>query len=643
MTRDETLALFAQGKEAWNAWAEMMLAERERLVEAGEWEVDVRVLGLVELKNEVTRAWSVMAAANFSTEEKPHTFERAVDFTGFLFPGDVWFDKATFSGEAGFGKATFSGSVGLVGATFSMGARFDSAKFERVAGFLGTTFTRHALFDGVAFKAGAWFDNAVFAGGAWFGYSTFASVAGFDCATFSAMAEFCSAEFSGRANFNMVTFSGGAGFKEATFKEPAGFSTAIFNGDAEFDNATFADDAGFHDAVFEGDVKFAGAKFKGNIEFYKATFKDLAGFGGVTFEQDARFDGATFSGLAGFGRVTFKGGAGFDGATFEGDAGFAQTVFEGFASFERATFAKEASFVAMHGKERSTFSLREVTFAAVPDFEQAHFAEAPQLDDSRIRVHRWASWRARPTLPLRLPPFKNADRTAPGGVEKAVEARPNLTARWRALKRLAVQGLDHEREQTYFAEEIKSLRGSTDFALPRPLNLLRKGEALWPGGARYWMGLLYQAFSDFGRSMVRPLAWWALLTLLFTLVYLGQHFSRREPAYSYSMLDWVILKSVGSGPTLSCRTGSASDPLASALYLSVHKGSLIAGLGGSDKLSQAYACLYGEDASFGDLAKQQLIPVIPDAVVFWSLGQTILSAALIFLFLLAVRGHFRIK
>ena len=109
------------------------------------------------------------------------------------------------------------------------------------------------------------------------------------------------------------------------------------------------------------------------------------------------------------------------------------------------------------------------------------------------------------------------------------------------------------------------------------------------------------------------------------------------------MLDWVAAKAVGQAPALACLKGTASEPTAAALYLSFHKGSLIAGLGGSDKLTQAYACLYGEDSSFGELTRQKLIPVIPDAVVFWSLGPTILSAALIFLFLLAVRNQFRIK
>ena len=35
MNRDETVALFLQGREAWNAWAEKMLAERKALEAAG--------------------------------------------------------------------------------------------------------------------------------------------------------------------------------------------------------------------------------------------------------------------------------------------------------------------------------------------------------------------------------------------------------------------------------------------------------------------------------------------------------------------------------------------------------------------------------------------------------------------------------
>jgi hypothetical protein len=37
MTRDETVALFLRGREAWNAWAEKMLAERKAMEEDGRW------------------------------------------------------------------------------------------------------------------------------------------------------------------------------------------------------------------------------------------------------------------------------------------------------------------------------------------------------------------------------------------------------------------------------------------------------------------------------------------------------------------------------------------------------------------------------------------------------------------------------
>lgn len=35
MNREETHALWAQGRDAWNAWAQEMLAEKARLEEAG--------------------------------------------------------------------------------------------------------------------------------------------------------------------------------------------------------------------------------------------------------------------------------------------------------------------------------------------------------------------------------------------------------------------------------------------------------------------------------------------------------------------------------------------------------------------------------------------------------------------------------
>jgi hypothetical protein len=66
MTRDETVALFLQGREAWNAWAGDMLAKRKAMETDGRWAAEKDVLGSLEPKNDETRAWMEAARADFS-------------------------------------------------------------------------------------------------------------------------------------------------------------------------------------------------------------------------------------------------------------------------------------------------------------------------------------------------------------------------------------------------------------------------------------------------------------------------------------------------------------------------------------------------------------------------------------------------
>ena len=101
-----------------------------------------------------------------------------------------------------------------------------------------------------------------------------------------------------------------------------------------------------------------------------------------------------------------------------------------------------------------------------------------RLDNSRIQPRRFR----RPTL---------AD------VKNYFKGDRDLSARWRALKRLAVQGHDHMHELEFFQNELKTRRWSTD----RPWH------------AVFWFGLFYGWLSDFGRSIVRPLFWWAASAL----------------------------------------------------------------------------------------------------------------------------------
>src|SRR6516165_9103272 len=106
MNRDETVALFLQGREAWNAWAEKMLVERKAMEADGRW-------------SQTVKEWTEQARADFSRclflvrgpegtkEAAGETKEKDVltappvksisldagliDFEGFVFPNDADF------------------------------------------------------------------------------------------------------------------------------------------------------------------------------------------------------------------------------------------------------------------------------------------------------------------------------------------------------------------------------------------------------------------------------------------------------------------------------------------------------------------------------------------------------------------------
>ncbi|MGE4148894.1 MAG: pentapeptide repeat-containing protein [Hyphomicrobiaceae bacterium] len=81
--------------------------------------------------------------------------------------------------------------------------------------------------------------------------------------------------------------------------------------------------------------------------------------------------------------MKFLGFVGFHSATFSSVTRFTQARFDGYTIFDDARFERAARFTAMRGE--SYFSLRGATFLQVPDFEQAHFAEAPRGDVFHIR------------------------------------------------------------------------------------------------------------------------------------------------------------------------------------------------------------------------------------------------------------------
>ena len=94
----------------------------------------------------------------------------------------------------------------------------------------------------------------------------------------------------------------------------------------------------------------------------------------------------------------------------------------------------------------------------------------------------------------------------------------------------------------------------------------------------------------------------------------------------------------------ACLAGPG-DPWSAALELSIRKALPFAGVGSTEKLNQIYACLYGIHGETAPVAElpASFTPVIPDAVDYLGIAQLLLSLLLLFLFLLSVRSHFRIR
>ena len=409
--------------------------------------------------------------------------------------------------------------------------------------------------------------------------------------TFLTDVRFLKAIFIGSALFREVTFKGAAWFEEATFEEPALFREATFERSPEFSEAIFKNVAGFQGVTFKDTSVFREVTFRGVAWFEEATFERGAIFSGAAFRDVAEFRGATFEDTTVFGEVRFKNKALFEEATFKGATLFSEAIFEEAAvfglstfkhstSFYGATFRAEADFKAVQGN--SVFTMTDAEFLEVPDFQQATFVQAPRLDNVNIESRH----------------SRNISFTA---VKSFFKGDLEKEGRWRALKRLATQGHDHASEQLFFRGELLARRGVTD--------------RYWH--ASFWLGVFYQLFSDFGRSLIRPLLWWAVGVLVFAGIYLSHHPRGGE---------WL---------TLECIAGTGK-PWVSALGLSLHR-SLPALSGFGDTLPQFHACLYGVQS------ENPFRPIIPDVVSFLSVPQVLFSAVMIFLFLLAVRNHFRIR
>jgi uncharacterized protein YjbI with pentapeptide repeats len=597
------------GLAVWNAWAAKARLQLEVLQRRGHILQEIKAgenLSAWILRQEPQiRTWLYLHTINFGShyfgvrgisEGRNTNFiesEAGIDFRGFTFPGPVNFFDATFCASADFSGTTFEGPAVFASAYFAGRANFDGAVFNEGANFAGSRFQGDASFNKVILKQGAKFDGAEFKGKA--------ACTNLTCLP-NAPLSFGHASFEGMADFGHLTCGGSLNFESAQFSQMMCFDWASIGGNANF--------AG---TVFKGGASFADAPSLGRLgtRFQQASFSGGAYFDRSRFPAATNFIGARFEAEASFADTRFRGDAHFDGATFSG-----------FASFGQAAFAEIACFTGVLA-ERG-FSLFNTEFRKkLPDFTLAHFQEAPQISGCTIPQAASYFWWRLISSPLRAVLFWASP----------AKDKKNEGEKYQALKRIAIAGNDHRQELEMFAGELQNRGERTIF---------------------WFLRELYGLLSNYGRSVWMPIAWFVAFIFIFaaSYLYLHLHFDG-GPRYHFpnTFPAWLV-HTWHNSKASACMAGSGSMFEAS-FRLSLRKGLIFWGETPS-QLERHYACLYGLERSYlpgeagqtaggGSRVHEKWLPKIPFAADALSILQSVISAVLLYLTLLAVRNNFRLK
>jgi len=386
-------------------------------------------------------------------------------------------------------------------------------------------------------------------------------------------------------DFSAHTFEKTADFYGLIFPWKVNFSNSTFHEIANFGDAQFMAGAYYGETFFRRETSFDGVTFSEEVFFSGSHFEDIVSFDSARFFRRAHFNAVKFSDKVGFNNCRFLGTADFVSATFASEAIFEGTRFSNVAEFNSASFLKDANFRRVEFIR--SLSLENTTFASPPDLEGTMIPRGSDLESVRFQtiplVRILTAARLRTIFPQMLRFF----RLAAGIAENEKEEE-----KWRSIRQKAREALDHDLEQAAFAAELKSKRYWK-----------------WPIWRLdlYTASYFYGVFSDFGRSLFRPIFGWSMFVVGFAAYYGVQ------AANGYGSCDWK------------------SPRLLPELYLSFLHSLPIVGFGRGEKRELALKCLFGSSAD------------VTPAMDMLFIGQNIFSALFVFLFLLAVRNHFRIK
>jgi uncharacterized protein YjbI with pentapeptide repeats len=233
--------------------------------------------------------------------------DKEYDFTGFVFPGEILFERKTFEKDVSFFLARFSGEANFSFAQFSGEANFRFAQFSGEANFRGAKFNRNGHFQDVQFFEMAYFDRAEFytgndnLDGAIDGSVTPVTqipVKGSAKKYWVGMKIIVGTNDNSGNGFeitavnvatNTITISPGVNDAQIDATVVRGLIPAVKNSTANFSHTKFSKFAGFSEAQFGGEVHFTGTEFFEYANFNLFRFRGKVTFREVKFHKRADF------------------------------------------------------------------------------------------------------------------------------------------------------------------------------------------------------------------------------------------------------------------------------------------------------------------------------------------------------------------
>jgi uncharacterized protein YjbI with pentapeptide repeats len=398
--------------------------------------------------------------------------EACADLKGVAFPDKFSFSKF-FTAPRVIGT-NFAKSV------FGNGISFEEATFAGKVSFEGATFGNEINFFRTRIESDVNFTHTIFYGKVRFDEAQFVGTSDFACAIFYDRCDFINTMFVLDANFIVVTFHREVSFDRASFRENVNFSKAKFNGTANFHDIKFYNNehkknsVNFTEATFESSVNFnvvefpyesafINVNFKGTSYFDRSKFVGITEFNKTFFEKSVRFDNSILNGKANFSEVRFGGEVNFsiqDTRNAElkfQEVKFSNSIFSGPAFFRNRNFTANANFNGALFQDLTEF--HGCTFHPAMSFHQTKFQKTKGVDD---------------------------------------DATEKLERSYRTLK-LHMEDLRARNEEAdFFALEMECRR--------------QRGSVHW---TERLAATAYKYFSDYGRSIARPLNWLLGVTMFF--------------------------------------------------------------------------------------------------------------------------------